>query len=272
MLRKAKDSLRFERFWIKNKVPVIAVWNDRKKGKRPLVIQCHGARACKENHFWRSLDFANMGCFAVAFDAYGHGERKKPAAGSPHSGPEMFLRQIASSVRDIGAIIGWAVQRNEVDPKRIAIIGYSMGGMNALAALKVYPEINLAAIMVSTGDFIGRIEERLKREKRFKIKGVRAILKKLARHSVHTDMDKFAKRPIIFCAGAKDKSIPPKFTRRTYRCLLKEYKKTGMEAALQLNIYPRTGHASTEEMHWDVFKFFAKYFRLKVPKRICVNL
>jgi len=66
-----------------------------------------------------------------------------------------WLEAFKVSVTDVRRVIDWSVSRNEVDEKRIAIIGASMGGMISAAAMGVDQRI-LAGVFIVTG---GNLEE-----------------------------------------------------------------------------------------------------------------
>jgi len=87
-------------------------------GPAPAVIVLHGAGSQKENH----ADFARTaighGFVALTFDNRGHGESEGDLG--------------AGVFDDLNRLAGMLARRPEVDAKRIAVRGSSMGGLMAL--------------------------------------------------------------------------------------------------------------------------------------------
>ena len=138
-----------------------------------------------------------------------------------------------------------------------------MGGMNAMAAMKADNRIGVGAIVISTGDYVAFENGAPERNKNLSKTEFDEAINKLTALSVHTNTESFKKRPVIFCAGADDTAINPEYVRSTYNCLLKEYKKTGQEKDLEINIHAGTGHSSTPVMKAEIESFFRKYLKLK---------
>ena len=86
----------------------------------PAVVILHGSGSRKENH----ADYARMaaahGCVALTFDARGHGESEGKL------GPGVIV--------DIERLARLLAERPEVDQRRIAVRGSSMGGLLAIHA------------------------------------------------------------------------------------------------------------------------------------------
>lgn len=96
-------------------------------GPVPAVIILHGAGSQKENH----ADFARaavaQGFAALTFDNRGHGETEGEL------GPGV--------IDDLAALARMLAERPEIDGRRIAVRGSSMGGMMALHLGASCPEV-----------------------------------------------------------------------------------------------------------------------------------
>src|SRR5918992_3504662 len=90
--------------------------------------------------------FAREGFVALAPDLY-HGERTK----SPdQAGKLMMALNIAEAARDLGGAADHLLGLDAVQPKKVAAVGFCMGGQLALFALQEHPDRVAAAV-----DFYG---------------------------------------------------------------------------------------------------------------------
>jgi alpha-beta hydrolase superfamily lysophospholipase len=93
----------------------------------PAVVVLHGAGSRKENHVDFARTASSHGFVALTFDNRGHGE----------SDGELGPRAVADVQRLVRALAG----RSEVDDRRIALRGSSMGGLLALHAAAVSDDV-----------------------------------------------------------------------------------------------------------------------------------
>jgi len=85
----------------------------------PTVVIVNGMDNCKEmSIFFAGLEFARRGMHTLALDGPGQGETLRSRG--IHS---RYDYEVPG-----GAAYDWLAQRPEVDPKRVAIMGYSFGG------------------------------------------------------------------------------------------------------------------------------------------------
>ncbi len=88
-------------------------------GRAPTVVIVNGMDNCKEmSIFFAGLEFARRGMHTLALDGPGQGETLRSRG--IHS---RYDYEVPG-----GAAYDWLAQRPEVDPKRVAIMGYSFGG------------------------------------------------------------------------------------------------------------------------------------------------
>jgi len=100
-------------------------------GRFPLVILSHGYAGCPEAMTWLGENLASKGYVVVAIS------HRDPPYGDPRGFPGPVLRRpldIAFVARSIqgAARSGDAFLSGLIDPDRVAVIGYSMGGYGAL--------------------------------------------------------------------------------------------------------------------------------------------
>ena len=93
------------------------------EARSPAIIICHGVGANRSDFTELSALFSKRGYFVLQFDFRAHGE----SAGSRTS--LGYHEQ-----KDIVAALLFLQTRSEIDPKRIGIYGFSMGGSAAILA------------------------------------------------------------------------------------------------------------------------------------------
>src|SRR3954469_42847 len=86
--------------------------------------------------------FAAEGFITLAPDLF-HGKQTK----SPdEAGKLLMALNIAEAAKDIRAAAQYLLSLPEVEPKRIGVIGFCMGGQLALYAVQEYPDVIAAAV------------------------------------------------------------------------------------------------------------------------------
>ena len=122
-------------------VPAIVYRPEKVKGKLPgiVVVNGHGGDKYTWYAFYSGLMFAQAGAEVVTYDPIGEGERnidKKSRASShdkivpppPGVSADDWGQRLAGLMQvDLMQGVSYLAQRPEVDPKRIAVVGYSMG-------------------------------------------------------------------------------------------------------------------------------------------------
>ena len=90
---------------------------------QPVVIIAHGFSACKQYMYPFAYTFARNGYVAAVFDFSGHG--KNPTS-FPYTWEDVH-RDTSPLTHDLDLVIDHVRGLSEVDPDRIALLGYSMG-------------------------------------------------------------------------------------------------------------------------------------------------
>jgi len=148
-------------------VPAIVYRPDPKlvkgKGKLPgiVVVNGHGGDKFSWYAFYSGMMFARAGAVVVTYDPIGEGERnieKKSRAGShdkdvtpPDGVPkDDWGRRLAGLMQvDLMQAVSYLDAQPEVDPKRIAVVGYSMGAF--IAGLNAAYDTRVHAVVLSGG-------------------------------------------------------------------------------------------------------------------------
>lgn len=84
-----------------------------------------------------------------------YGERRPPGTSLYRtfvSRPERMLEAIEGTVADVRRAASWLQQQPEVDPRRIGLIGVSLGGIIGALAVAVDPRFDRAVLVLAGGD------------------------------------------------------------------------------------------------------------------------
>lgn len=132
-------------------------------GRRPVVISLHGTGGHKEGQIKLLTQFAAAGFIGVSLDGRYHGARAKTPkstsdytaailrayrADEPHEHPFYY-----DTVRDVMRLIDYLVTRDDVDPARIGIIGFSKGGTEAYLAAAADPRVAATVACIGLQSF-----------------------------------------------------------------------------------------------------------------------
>ena len=153
------------------RVPGILVKQKLDDGKaasrKPVVIALHGTGGTKEDQRSLLVELAKRGFIAVAIDGRYHGERTKAGKGdneyqqailrawrengSPDkTGEHPFFFDTAW---DVMRLVDYLETRDDVDAKRIGLIGISKGGVETYLAAAVDPRIGVAVPCIGLQSF-----------------------------------------------------------------------------------------------------------------------
>jgi dienelactone hydrolase len=139
-------------------------WKNQDKGaKLPgiVVVNGHGGDKYSWYAFYTGMMFAKAGAEVVTYDPIGEGERniEKKSRASSHDKivavpegvkPDDWGQRLAGLMQvDLMQGVSYLISRPEVDSKRIAVVGYSMGAFVAGIAGAIDPRIH--AVLLSGG-------------------------------------------------------------------------------------------------------------------------
>jgi len=144
------------------RVPAI-VYRPKKSGQnRPafIVVNGHGGDKYSWYAYWTGISFARLGAVVLTYDPIGEGERNilhksGTRAHDTYVPPdEMGRRMGGFMITDISQAVSYLSQRDDVDPKRIAAGGYSMGSFILSLACAVETRLR-ACVLVGGGNLDG---------------------------------------------------------------------------------------------------------------------
>ena len=144
------------------RVPAI-VYRPKKSGaNRPafIVVNGHGGDKYSWYAYWTGVSFARLGAVVLTYDPIGEGERNVQHQSGTRAHDrfvppeEMGRRMGGFMIADISQAVSYLSQREDVDPKRIAAGGYSMGSFVLALACAVETRLK-ACVLVGGGNLDG---------------------------------------------------------------------------------------------------------------------
>ncbi len=114
--------------------------------RRPAVILLHGWGGTKER--FRKMLGLDDSFVAAYVDLPGHGERP-PAEESSDGVRKLVSDTVRRMAAETGAVVEFLRGRREVDPERIGLCGWSLGGFAVLLALAGRPGVKTAVAVAA---------------------------------------------------------------------------------------------------------------------------
>jgi dienelactone hydrolase len=131
--------------------------------RRPVVIALHGTGGNKESQRALLTDLARVGFVGVAIDGRYHGARGKSTSTLKNAAyMDAILRAFREgkehpfffdTVWDVMRLIDYLETRDDIDPKRIGLIGFSKGGVETYLAAATDPRIAVAVPCIGVQSF-----------------------------------------------------------------------------------------------------------------------
>ncbi|MCX6707850.1 MAG: alpha/beta fold hydrolase [Candidatus Woesearchaeota archaeon] len=181
------------------------------KEKFPAIIFCHTFHDTKDHEFiismWDSL--SRQGFICLRFDLSGHGE----------SQGDYRNMTITQDVKDLKAAFEFVRNLEQVDKKRIGMIGHSTGGIDAILLSADHKEIKSIAVISTRADIKAFIEsymdkyrqEEWRRIGRAEFYGFDEVssdfLMDAERYEMFEEIKK-VKCPIMIVHGTEDARVP----------------------------------------------------------------
>jgi dienelactone hydrolase len=139
------------------RVPAIVYRPARSTGRLPglVVVNGHSGDKTAWYAYYTGMLYARAGAIVVTYDPIGEDERNSTRASETRAHdtliaePEMPERMGGQMITDILQAVSYVSQRRDVDPARIAVLGYSMGSFHSAIAGAIDPRIH--ALVLSGG-------------------------------------------------------------------------------------------------------------------------
>ena len=276
------------------RVPALTVSPTRAGGKRPVMIVLHGTGGSKDGMTSLLEEFARAGVIGVAIDARYHGDR---SGGS--KGATAYVAAITKAWKtspgqsfehpfyydtcwDLWRLVDVLQTQPGVDPKRIGMLGISMGGIQTWLAASVDDRVTVAAPLIAAQSFRWSLENDKWQGRANTIKGAHdAAAKDLGEPMVNkrvcrelwskvipgilddydcpSMMRLFAGRPLFIANGDQDPNCPIEGAKLAFAAADAAYSAAGAREKLEIRVAEGVGHKVTDEHHKAAVAFCVKW-------------
>lgn len=278
------------------RVPVYIARPDKATGKLPAVIVLHGTGGNGKSMMPFMTELCRRGMIAVAIDARYHGERaggKKGAqayhdaisrawrtrAGTPQEHPFFY-----DTCWDLWRTVDFLETREEVDARRLGMIGFSMGGIQAWMAAAVDERVRVTVPAIAVQSFrwsldndrwhgrartiqpVNQVAAKDLGEPQVNQKVIRAVWDKLLPGVLHefdcpSMIRLFAGRPLLIVSGEKDGNCPLPGARLAFAQAEDAYKQTRCPEKLRIDVAAGVGHQVTEKQRDLSLAWFKRWLK-----------
>jgi len=260
-------------------------------GRRPALVYLHGTGGSKERSLPRLKELAQRGFVVVGLDGRFHGERRPSgAAGDPYNDAIVAAFRtgqgrpfLYDSVWDVMRVLDYLETRDDVDPSRLGVTGFSKGGMEAYLTAAV--DTRVAAVVPKHGvqSFRWGLEHGAWDSRAWSIRtGVegaaaearqpigppflRAFYDKLT-PGLYGEFDGpamlplVAPRPLLVVSGDSDPRTPQAGVRESARAAEAAYRSGGAADRFELRALPDTGHEETAAGNLAAAEWFVRWLK-----------
>jgi dienelactone hydrolase len=259
------------------RVPTLVVRQASAKGRLPTIVVLHGTGGNKEGMRDWLDDFAARGYLAVALDARYHGEwvpgvkgaqaynEAAVAAWRSKPGEKREYPFWYDSSYDLWRAVDYLLTRPDVDPKRIGMLGFSMGGIQIWLAASVDTRVAAAVPIVAAQSMRWSLENNQWQGRAATISaahaaaakdlGEPAVNQRVARElwtklmpGILDEFDcpsmirLFAPRPLLLLSTENDQNCPLPGAKLAFAQAESAYKAAGAIDKLRIDVAPNARH------------------------------
>lgn len=278
------------------RVPVLIIRPAKGDGRRPAVIALHGTGGSKDGMRPWLEDLAKRGIIGVAIDARYQGDRAGGVKGSGayvEAITRAWKRQAGAPVEhpfyydtcwDVWRTIDYLSGRDDVDPKRIGVIGVSMGGIETWLAAATDDRVAVAVPAIAVQSFRWSLDHDAWQGRANTIKGAHeAAAKDLGHDRVNAAVCRelwgkvipgilgpfdcpsmirlFAGRPLLILNGERDLNCPIEGARLAFDAAETAFKEAAADDKLKILVAPGVGHAVTPTQHRAALDWFVQWLK-----------
>ncbi|HET6327689.1 MAG TPA: alpha/beta fold hydrolase [Planctomycetaceae bacterium] len=265
-----------------------------KAGRFPAVIVLHGTGGNKKQMRPLLDELAHRGIIGVALDARYHGERSKGS-----SGAKAYVAAVTRAWRtpagqplehpfyydtcwDIWRTIDYLQTRADVDPSRLGMIGFSMGGIETWLAAAVDDRIKVAVPAIGVQSFRWSLENDAWQGRARTIQGAHQaaaedlkepqvnphVCRELWNKVIPGMLDQFdcpsmlrlfAGRPLLILNGELDPNCPLGGAKLAFASAEAAFREAGATDKLKILVAEKSGHRVTNEQRQAALDWFAKW-------------
>jgi uncharacterized protein len=206
----------------------------------PTILLCHGVWTGRRECLPMALRFHQAGYNVLCFDFRAHGL----SAGR-------FTSVGQHETKDVLGAIGYLRGRPEVDPERIAVVGFSMGAVASIKAAARCPDIAAVVADSAYSDFVDAVRYSFGRVAVLPHYPFAPLALRCARWIVHADVSQLrpvdvirdiSPRPLLITHGGADAIVPVQHASLLFQAA---------EEPKELWITPGVGHVGTRDTDPD---------------------
>jgi len=276
------------------RVPVLIVRPARAAKKLPAVVSLHGTGGNKESQKALLVQLAKKGIMGVAIDARYHGERAGGAKGAKAYN-EAIARAWAEkdpakqehpfyydTCWDLWRLADYLQSRDDVDPDRLGMIGFSMGGIQAWLAAAADERWKVTVPAIGVQSFRWSLDNDRWQARANTIRDAHAAAAKdlgekevnakvckelwnkvipgmLDKHDCPSMVRLFAGRPLLILNGELDPNCPLDGAKLAFAQAEEAYKQAKAPEKLRIMVAPGVKHAVSEEQRKAAQEWFEKW-------------
>ena len=244
-------------------IPLLHVYKESDKNKQiPVVIFLHGFTSAKEHNLHYAYQLAEKGMRVLLPDAHLHGERQESLDEVQLS--LRFWETILTTIEEVNMLRNELLARQLTkEDTKIALAGTSMGGIETLGCLNVYPWIDAAAIMMGSPGYVHLAKAQMAQ---YEARGFKLPLTDIERKQMFDTLSKFDitlnpeslnGRPVFFWHGMQDNVVPYEPTFNFFNALKKSY--THDPQRFQFMTDKTASHAVSRKGMLEATDFIAHY-------------
>lgn len=279
------------------RVPVLLVKPARKAGQKlPAVIVLHGTGGKKEGERGWLQDLAKRGIIGVAIDGRYHGERAGGAKGTTAyyaaivrawrtgSGEAQEHPFYFDTCWDVWRTLDYLESREDVDAKRLGLMGISKGGIETWLAGAVDERVKVAVPAIGVQSFRWSLEHERWQGRARTIQAAHAaaasdlgepevngrVCRRLWDKVIPGILDEFdgpsmlrlfAGRPLLILNGELDPNCPLEGAELAFASARAAYRQAGAEDRFKVMIARGVGHTVTGPQRQAALDWFEKWLK-----------
>ncbi len=276
-------------------MPAILVRPEKITGKLPAVIVLHGTGGSANGMVGEARKLAKRGIIGVAIDARYHGGRSGGAKGAgaynkaitqawlTKAGQPMEHPFYYDTCWDIWRTVDYLETRPDVNPKKLGIIGFSMGGIETWLAAAVDDRLLVSVPAIGVQSFRWSLDNdqwkgrantiKAAHEQAAKDLGESAVNQRVCRelwgkiipgildeYDCPSMLRLFAGRPLLILNGTKDGNCPYGGAKLAIALAERAYKEAGAQDRLRV-IVEEVGHTVTPAQREAAMEWFERWLK-----------
>lgn len=279
------------------RLPVLLVRPVKPGWKYPAVVVLHGTGGNKESQRGLCLELAKKGIIGIAIDARYHGARSEGEKGAARyvqaiteawkaDAAEMEHPFYYDTVWDLWRLADYLETREDVDPKRLGMIGFSMGGIQTWLAASVDERYKVCVPAIGVQSFKWSLDNDQWQGRANTIKAAHVTAAKdlgeaevnqkvcrilwgkvipgiLEQFDCPSMLRMFAGRPLLIPNGDQDPNCPIEGAKIAFASAEAAYKAAGCPEKLKIMVAEGVGHKVTPEQQAAAMEWFERWLKNK---------